>query len=247
MKLVENWSTVLLKSWSVWILFAISLISAAQSLFGSFTADQLGLSPQTYAAIITGLGVLGMVARILNQGIAAFLASESGAMSRRAMGVTVAALVAASAAFVAPWEGLRTQAYRDAVGVWTVCYGETKGVRPGDAYTPAECSEMLERELAAYGAGLGKCLKAELPTGAAVAFVSWSYNVGVGAACRSTLVRKANAGDLFGACDELLKWDKGRIGGELVRIPGLTNRRRAERDLCVRSLIGAGFDPAGAA
>ena len=145
--------------------------------------------------------------------------------------------LAASAAFVAPWEGLRTQAYQDVIGVWTVCFGETKGVERGDTYTVAECEAMLDVELRSYAVGLGKCLKAELPEGAAVAFLSWSYNVGTGAACRSTLVRKANAGDLFGACDELPRWNRG--GGR--EIPGLNNRRRSEHTLCVNSLKSAGL------
>ena len=63
------------------------------------------------------------------------------------------------------------------------------------------------------------------------AYVSWAYNVGTGAACSSSLVRKLRADppDYPGACRELLRWDRqsGRV------LPGLTKRRQAEFQLCM--------------
>jgi lysozyme len=123
----------------------------------------------------------------------------------------------------------------------TVCYGETKGVKIGDSYTKPECDAMLARRVAEFRDGLAGCIPIDMPEGMAVVLVDWSYNIGIGAACRSTLARKANAGDLFGACDQLLVWNKGRINGKLQRIQGLANRREAERALCVKSLIDAGY------
>ncbi len=145
-----------------------------------------------------------------------------------------AASAALATAFIGGWEGLRTEAYRDAVGVWTVCYGETKGVTPGDSYSKAECDAMFALELRSYEAQLDRCLKADVPTGAKIAFLSWTYNVGAGAACRSTLVRKAHAGDLVGACKELPRWN--RAGGRVLR--GLTNRRSSERSMCLKAVNG---------
>ena len=88
------------------------------------------------------------------------------------------------------------------------------------------------------GSGIGRAAALLFAReGARVAVVSWSYNVGTGAACRSTLVRKANAGDLYGACDELLRWN--RAGGRVLN--GLTNRRKAERAMCIRALADAGI------
>lgn len=142
------------------------------------------------------------------------------------------ALTALATGFISLWEGRELQAYRDIVGVWTICDGETKGVKPGDVATPAECNSMLARNLRTYEAGLDKCLTAPVPGPAKVAFLSWTYNVGVGAACGSTLVRKANAGDLRGACNELPKWN--RAGGRVVN--GLTRRRLAEQAMCLEAL-----------
>ncbi len=63
------------------------------------------------------------------------------------------------------------------------------------------------------------------------AYVSWAFNIGTGAACRSTLVRKLKASppDYAGACSELLRWNKqaGRV------LPGLIKRRQAEYQLCM--------------
>lgn len=152
--------------------------------------------------------------------------------SKRRTAVGAVAGLAITASFIGGWEGLETKAYRDVIGVWTVCYGETKGVQPGDEHTKAECDEMLGVELARYEAAIDKCLMAKVPTGAKIAFLSWAYNVGPGAACRSTLMRKANLGDLEGACNELPRWN--RAGGRVIR--GLTNRRMSERKMCLKAV-----------
>lgn len=135
---------------------------------------------------------------------------------------------------VAAFEGLRTEAYRDVVGVPTICYGETQGVRMGDTATTAECQTMLAERVAEFDAGLTRCLPAlpTLPDRTRAALASWAYNVGLGNACKSTLVRRANAGDLAGACNELPRWN--RAGGKVVR--GLTRRRAEERAMCLAGL-----------
>ena len=153
---------------------------------------------------------------------------------RTAAGVASAAFIVAAVPFIGQWEGLRTTAYQDIVGVWTVCYGETRGVRPGDKYTREECDKMLEREVVAFHRELTKCAPS-LPnqsTGVQVALTSWAYNVGTGAACGSTLVRNLNNGDVKAACNQLPRWN--RAGGHVVR--GLSNRRISEREMCLASI-----------
>jgi lysozyme len=152
-----------------------------------------------------------------------------------AAGAVTAAFLAAAIPFVSGWEGVKTTAYWDRLGqVWTVCAGETRGVQRGDTYTVEECNEMLGEALLEFDAALTRCAPSlpTLPVGARVAFVSWSYNVGTGAACRSTLVRLLNEGDVEGACRQLYRWN--RAGGQIVR--GLTNRRVNEREICLASL-----------
>lgn len=137
-------------------------------------------------------------------------------------------------AFVGMWEGFSTTAYRDIVGVPTICYGETRGVDMGDSIPKEECDSMLMARLQEFESELDACLlhEEDIPASTKTALISWAYNVGTGAACKSTLVRLANAGNLKAACDQLLRWN--RAGGKVVR--GLTRRRTAERELCLRDL-----------
>lgn len=148
------------------------------------------------------------------------------------------ALMAAAVALVAAWEGLRTVAYRDhlAHGIPTVCFGETRGVKMGDRYTVEECSAMLGDGLVEFETGMRRCLKAPdaIPEKSYVAFLSLSYNIGTGAFCSSTLVRRLNAGDLREACNQILRWN--RAGGRVVK--GLTNRRQAEHRICMEGVTG---------
>lgn len=144
------------------------------------------------------------------------------------------AVIMLAAAVVQPWEGRELRAYQDIVGVWTICDGDTNNVRPGQVATDKECDTRLYANLKLYDAELGKCLKADVPAKTRAAWLSWTYNVGWGAACKSTLVRLANAGDLRGACDQLMRWVKA--DGRFVK--GLQNRRIAERALCLEGLDG---------
>lgn len=150
-------------------------------------------------------------------------------------GVAVVTTAGALAiANVGGFEGLRTYAYQDVVGVWTACYGETKGIRPGMKFSKEDCNNMLVDSLVEHETGMRKCMSAPdaISDKTYVAFLSFTYNVGVGAFCKSTLHRKLNAGDVRGACDELLKWN--RAGGRVVK--GLTIRRAKERALCLEGV-----------
>ena len=237
MKLTPKWKTTLTSAWSVRLLIIAAVISVLPVFVSLVSPDLLGLDPLIFAGIAALVNLIAIPARILVQptsGLwAAFRRDESGAVCKRTIGVLAGGSVALASAisFIGQWEGLRTEAYRDIVGVWTVCYGETKGVRPGDSYSKAECDAMLAREIIAYEAALDRCLTADVPTDMNVALVSWTYN-GPAAVCRSTLLRKANAGDLTGACNELPRWN--RAGGRVIR--GLTNRRMSERAMCLKAL-----------
>lgn len=134
---------------------------------------------------------------------------------------------------VASFEGLRTVAYRDPVGIPTVCFGETEGVRLGDVYDAEECRALLGDRVAAFGRAVDRCVTVPLPPARKAALVSFSYNVGVGAFCASTLVKKLNSGDTVGACDQLLRWTKAKG----IEWPGLVKRRQQERQLCMEGVV----------
>lgn len=148
---------------------------------------------------------------------------------RRTAALTLAACIAA------PCEGLRQVAYRDPVGIPTVCFGMTKGVKMGDTHTVDECKVMLTQEMTNVVSAVDSC-RPGLPAPVLAAFADAAYNIGEHIACdasRSTAARKLKAGDIIGACNELPKWDKARVAGVMVSLPGLTKRRALERDLCL--------------
>lgn len=125
---------------------------------------------------------------------------------------------------IASYEGLRTTAYLDAVGIPTICYGHTKTAKLGQQKTKAECVTLLHAEAKEYVDGVYKLTYVQLTQGQLDALVSFSYNVGLGAYRSSTLRRKLNAGDYCGAALEFRRWNKA--GGRVLR--GLTERRAAE-------------------
>ena len=144
------------------------------------------------------------------------------------------ALLALAIATIGGFEGRRTTAYQDVVGVWTICDGITAGVKKGDTKSPAECDALLKATIEQTEAALDKCLTVEVPGKTKVAVVSWAYNVGTVAACKSTLVRLANAGRFEEACRQLPRWNKG--GKPLRPIRGLTERRASEMAMCLEGL-----------
>lgn len=144
-----------------------------------------------------------------------------------------AAIAGTAVVLVGGFEGLRTVAYADPVGIPTICFGETRGVKLGDVATKAQCEGMLKASLAEFSAAIDRCLPQNLPDAPYVAFLSAAYNIGPDAFCASSMARHARAGNLQAACDALLMWDKVTIAGAKVRLPGLTNRRVEERKLCL--------------
>lgn len=147
---------------------------------------------------------------------------------------TGGALMALVIATVGAWEGVRTVAYRDIVGVPTVCFGETRGVKMGDRYSLEECRAMLGEGLREFEQGIRVCLKDpdKIPDETYAAALSLSWNIGQRGFCRSSVARHLNAGNIAAACDAFLLWNKA--GGRVVK--GLVNRRKAERELCRKGL-----------
>lgn len=142
------------------------------------------------------------------------------------------AVAAAAAAFIGAFEGLRQHAYPDPASrgpPWTICYGHTKGVKPGDYKTIEECKRLLIAEIGEYARGIERCVNVHLPDKRYIALTSFAYNVGVGAACKSSVVRFINQGRIQEGCDALLRWNKAAG----ITFPGLTRRRQAERRLCL--------------
>ncbi len=147
------------------------------------------------------------------------------------------ALAAAAIAGVTFWEGTKLIAYKDRIGTgqpWTVCMGETRGVKPGDVYTQEQCEAMLAGRLQEFEGRMRACLTNpdKVPDGPYIAALSLSYNIGSAAFCRSSVKMRFNEGDYRAGCDAILLWNKA--GGRVVK--GLVNRRRHERKVCLDGL-----------
>lgn len=144
---------------------------------------------------------------------------------------TLAALTLSASTFVglAMHEGYTGRAVIPVPGdVPTIGFGTTGGVKLGDTTTPPQALARALTDVQKFEGALKQCVTAPLAQHEYDAYVSLSYNIGGGAFCGSTLVKKLNAGDYAGACAEILKWDKfkGRV------LPGLTARRQAEYRQC---------------
>jgi len=183
-----------------------------------------------------------------------------GAPTQRRGLVALVGAVAATAllSFTPAFEGTELSTYRDMGGVLTYCTGATENAAWGKTYTPAQCRAQLDRDLERHAAGIATCIPlARLTNGQKVAFVDIAYNIGVSGFCGSSMARRTNAGDMVGACNSLMAWNKitvlrpviGADGkpvkdarGKVVmrkvleEVRGLTRRRQAERELCLKGL-----------
>ncbi|PAA98045.1 lysozyme [Serratia fonticola] len=137
--------------------------------------------------------------------------------------------IAIAAVLVPDLEGVRYEPYRDVAGVLTVCYGHTGAdIVIGKRYTSGECKALLDKDLVPFARSVERSVKIPASEYQKASLISFSYNVGVKAFESSTLLRKLNAGDSKGACDEMRRWNKA--GGKVWK--GLINRREVEREIC---------------
>ena len=139
-------------------------------------------------------------------------------------------LSAAGLLAIADFEGFRPEAYIPVKGdVPTIGFGHTADVKLGQSVTVPEAMSLLREDVREAEKAVRDCIKVPLTQGEFDAFTSFAFNVGRKAFCESTLVRKANSGDISGACDELKKWVF--VGGS--KLTGLVNRRDAEWRRCM--------------
>jgi len=144
----------------------------------------------------------------------------------------IAGLSLSAAALVAMLlsEGYRDKAYTPVPGdVPTIGFGTTDGVKLGDTITPPKALVRALTDVQKYEGAMKQCVTVPLHQYEYDAYSSLAYNIGPGAFCRSTLVRKLNAGDYTGACEQILKWDKFK--GKPLN--GLTIRRQQEYQTCL--------------
>jgi len=149
-------------------------------------------------------------------------------MKGRIIAGIAGAALAIAGSIIAKWEGVRFKAYQDVGGVWTICEGHTRGVKPGDVATQAQCDTYLAEDMRVAADIVARCITHPIPDHVRGALISATYNIGSKVVCESTLRRKMNAGDIEGGCRELLRWDNAN--GQKYR--GLTLRRQHEFAVC---------------
>jgi len=150
---------------------------------------------------------------------------------KRLAGITGAGAAALLIATVGHFEGKRNDPYLDIVKVRTVCYGETRVAMRH--YTDAECDDMLADGLADFAAPvLARNPELRGHDAQLAAAVSLAYNIGGANYRKSTVARRFSEGRWRAACDAFLSWSYA--GGR--QVAGLLNRRKAERDICLRGV-----------
>lgn len=133
---------------------------------------------------------------------------------------------------IAKYEGCRLEAYKCPAGVWTIGYGHTAGVKPGDTLPSKEKAKALLREdLAKYAASVNNCVKKGLITfplnqNQFDALTSFCYNCGAGSLQKLVSGRSATE-----VADKLLLYNKG--GGKVLA--GLARRREEEREVFLKT------------
>jgi lysozyme len=133
-----------------------------------------------------------------------------------------------AARFVAKWEGFISTAYLDTIAsppVWTIGYGHTHGVRPGQVVTEKEARKLLAADLRDAARAVHQAVKVPLTVRQRIALISIVFNVGPGVLEGTHLIEALNDKHYKTAADRFLEWD--HAGGVVVQ--GLLNRRTAER------------------
>ena len=125
------------------------------------------------------------------------------------------------------FEGCRTVAYQDAVGVWTIGYGHTIDVKEGMTITQHQCDVMLEVDIETYENYVNEQVNVSLTQNQFDALVSWVYNLGPTNLRNSTMLKVLNAGKYDEVPYQMKRWN--RAGGQVLK--GLVIRREAEAEL----------------
>lgn len=254
MRLVPDVRRVVLLSLSFWMqVFGLAVLILPELWYGWTGQDY---DPNVAWWLAVGLLLAGIIGRIFQQGLspwkewlriaavaaiifalALLLAWPSSASAATDNTATEAQTLSIAVPFIAKEEGMRNRAYRDAVGIWTICFGSTRGVHANMVMTDAQCIDLLKVEVAEHRSGLHRyftpvTITTRLPATRDAAYTSLAFNVGPAGAGKSTAVRRLNAGDIVGGCGAIAWFDKA--GHRVLR--GLFDRRQREKSLC---MIGA--------
>ena len=126
-------------------------------------------------------------------------------------------------------EGCKLKAYKCPAGIWTIGYGQTKGVKEGMVWTQQQADEdLIKTALQAFNEAIKASpilATANMEKQAAIA--DFVYNLGITNYNKSTLKLRVDKGNWVAASTEIKKWNKSN--GTILN--GLVKRRQLEADL----------------
>jgi len=159
------------------------------------------------------------------------MADTKSTLTKKLLAYGFTAAVALSGGYlIAPNEGKVNATYIDPVGIVTGCYGHTgPELKLGQKFTDDQCLDQLAKDLSSHDKQMMSLVRVPLTDYQHAAFLSFTYNVGVGNFKSSTMLRKLNSKDYEGACEELSKW----VYAKKQKLNGLVTRRQQEKDMCL--------------
>lgn len=149
-------------------------------------------------------------------------------IKQKLLGVIPAGAVAILLTLLPYFEGVSLKAYRDSVGVWTICYGHTRGVTEGLVVSMAQCAVWLEEDIGIALDAVDRNVRVPISEVERAALGDFVFNLGEPALQRSTLLRLVNSGRKVEACNEYQRWVNA--GGR--KLAGLVKRRNVDEWLC---------------
>lgn len=125
------------------------------------------------------------------------------------------------------------------LGFGTTTRPDGSPVQMGDRTNPVEALQRKQRDLVKFEGALKQCVRVPLHQAEYDVYVEHAYNIGSGAFCSSTIVKRLNAQDYTGACDAILMWR--RVAAQDCSEPGnricwgLWERRKAAHAKCMEA------------
>ena len=141
---------------------------------------------------------------------------------------------------IADFEGCELAAYPDpgsGGAPWTIGFGHTAGVKPGDTCTHEQAMAWLRADVANAEGDVSRLVSAPLAQHQFDALVSFTFNLGGGNLAKSTLLRRLNSQAYAEVGRQFDVWNRGPQGV----MPGLVRRRAVERAL----FEGRGYPASG--
>ena len=137
-------------------------------------------------------------------------------------------------------EGCYFTAYLCPAKKWTIGWGETEGVKPGDTCDGDWADKRVFDELKTYAASVKQMCTLTPTPNQLGALCSLAYNIGLGGPkdkkglFKSSVLRLHNQGNYAAAARAFNLYNKATVNGVLVEEPGLTSRRAEEAAIYLR-------------